>query len=64
MWQGGGGFQTPLAQDRFTKVISMNQWIRTSRLSIKNSLSGYLGEEVVLERGGPEVLVMGLGLSI
>ena len=30
--------QTPMAQDRFTKIISMVKWIRTGRLPIKNSL--------------------------
>jgi len=33
------GIQTPMAQDRSTKIISMIKWIRTSRLSMKNSLS-------------------------
>jgi len=28
-----------MAQGRSTKIISMIEWIRTSRLSIKNSLS-------------------------
>ena len=32
--------QTPMAQGRSTKIISMIKWIRTSRLSIKNSPSG------------------------
>ena len=32
--------QPPMAQGRSTKTISMIQWIRTSSLSIKNSLSG------------------------
>ena len=27
-----------MAQGRFTKIVSMVKWIRTSRLSIKNSL--------------------------
>jgi len=31
--------QTPMAQGRSTKTISMIQWIRTSRLSISDSLS-------------------------
>ena len=31
--------QTPMAQGRSTKIISMIKWIWTSRLSIKNSLS-------------------------
>ena len=31
--------QTPIAQGRPTKNFSMIQWIRTSRLSMKNSLS-------------------------
>jgi len=37
-----------MAQGRSTKVISMNKWIRTSGLSIKNSLilSGELDDEV------------------
>ena len=34
------GNQTPMAQDRSTKIISMTQWIRTSRSPIKISLSG------------------------
>jgi hypothetical protein len=33
------GIQTPMAQGRSTKIISIIQWIRTSRLSIKKSLS-------------------------
>ena len=36
----GKGIQTPMAQGRSTKIISMIKWIRTSRLSTKNSLSG------------------------
>ena len=32
------GIQTSMAQGRSTKIISMIKWIRTSRLSIKNSL--------------------------
>ena len=32
------GIQAPMAQGRSTKVISMIKWIRTNRLSIKNSL--------------------------
>jgi len=31
--------QTPMAQGRSTKIISMIKWIWTSRWSIKNSLS-------------------------
>ena len=31
--------QTPMAQGRSNRTISMNKWIRASRLSIKNSLS-------------------------
>ena len=34
------GIQTPMAQGRSTEIISMIKWIRTSRLSIQNSLSG------------------------
>jgi len=33
------GIHTPVAQGRSTKTISMIKWIRTSRLSIKNSPS-------------------------
>jgi len=33
------GIQTPMAQGRSTKIISMIKWSRTSRLSTKNSLS-------------------------
>jgi hypothetical protein len=32
------GVHTPMVQGRSTKTISMNKWIRTSRLSRKNSL--------------------------
>ena len=31
--------QTTMAQDRSTRIISMIEWIRTSRLSLRNSLS-------------------------
>jgi len=37
--EGLGFIQTPMAQGRSTKIISMIKWIWTSRLSIKNSLS-------------------------
>ena len=33
------GIETPMAQGWSTKIISKNEWVRTSRLSIKNSLS-------------------------
>ena len=33
------GIQTPMAQGQSNTIISMIEWIRTSRLSIKNSLS-------------------------
>ena len=32
------GIRTPMAQGRSTKFISTSKWIRTSGLSIKNSL--------------------------
>ena len=35
----GKGIQTPMAQGRSTEIIYMIRWIRTSRLSIKNSRS-------------------------
>ena len=34
-----------MARGRCTKIISMTKWIRTSRLSIKNSVSLRLGSE-------------------
>ena len=34
--------QTPMAQGRSTEIISMIKWIRTRRLSIKNSLSDHV----------------------
>ena len=37
------GIQTPMVQGRSTQIISMIKWIRTSRLSIKNSLYGLEG---------------------
>ena len=37
------GIQTPMAQGRSTKIISMIKRTRTSRLSIKISLSGGAG---------------------
>ena len=33
------GIQTPMAQGRSTKIISMIKWIRTSRLVVKKELS-------------------------
>ena len=33
------GIQIPMAQGQSTKIMSTIEWIRTSRLSIKNSLS-------------------------
>jgi len=33
-----------MTQGRSTKIISMIKWIRTSRLSIQNSLSAALGQ--------------------
>ena len=40
------GIQTPMAQGQSTKIISMIKWIRTSRLSMKNSVS--VNEELCL----------------
>ena len=46
------GIQTSMAQGRSTKIMSTINWIRTSRFSIKNSLSlvvrGARGVEAVL----------------
>ena len=48
------GIQTPMAQGWSAKIISMIKWIRTSRLSMKNSL--YAGplpsEEGTIFAGG------------
>ena len=33
------GIETPMAHGQSTKIIQMIKWIRTSRLSVKNSLS-------------------------
>jgi hypothetical protein len=37
-----------MAQGRSTQIISMIEWIRTSRLPIKNSLLDLLGAEALL----------------
>ena len=39
------GMQTPMAQGRSTKIMSMIKWIRTGRSSIKNSLSNMQGSQ-------------------
>ena len=49
------GIQTPMAQGRSTKIISMIKWIRDSRLSVKKSLFLALVEGVVTK-----VQVLGL----
>jgi len=36
--KGKREFKTPMARGRSTKIISMTKWIRTSRLSLHNSL--------------------------
>ena len=36
------GIHTPMAQGRSTKIISMIEWIRTSRLLTKKSLFGQM----------------------
>ena len=47
------GIQTAMAQGRSTQIISMIKWIRTSRLSIDNSLSlSYGGGRWVRARAG------------
>ena len=47
------GIQTSMAQGRSTQRISIIEWIRTSRLSIKNSLSGELRRGKKLRRVHP-----------
>ena len=41
-----------MAQGRFTKIISTTKWIRTNRLSIKNSLSSELSRSLAGGGGG------------
>ena len=55
------GMQIPMAQGRSTRIISMMKWIRTSRLSIKNSLShSYVwGLQLGLEVWGLEFRAQG-----
>ena len=48
------GIQTPMAQGRSTKIIPTIKWIRTRRLSIKNSLSLQTAN---LEHGNPPLPV-------
>jgi len=43
--------ETPMAQGRTLRIISMIDWIRTSRLSIKNSLSGQDTKHKVYDQG-------------
>ena len=43
--------QTHMAQGRSTKIISMTKWIRTSRLSTKNSLLVEVRDSLVVEVG-------------
>ena len=45
-------FQTPMAQGRSTKIMSMIKWIWTSRLSIKNPLSAWPPELRCVEAHG------------
>ena len=40
------GIQTPVAQGRSTRTISMIKWTRTSRLSIKISLADTGGQKL------------------
>ena len=41
-----------MAQGRSTEIISMIKWIRTSRLSIKKSLSGTCGDAQIEDLEG------------
>ena len=50
-----------MAQGRSTKIISMIQWIRTSRLSIKNSLSRGRCMVLLGKSEGARVLILGYG---
>ena len=60
--RAAGEGSTPMAQSWSSKIISMIEWIQTSRLSMKNSLFSDLGADGVdigeLERrarGEPQV---------
>ena len=54
------GIQTPMAQGRSTTIISMIQWTRTSRLSIKISLSLQIDQERAGRRAEADVKRRGL----
>ena len=45
--------QTPMAQGRSTKIISIMKWVRTSRLPIKKSLFDHLHESLLEACGLP-----------
>ena len=47
----GKGGSNSMAQGRSTNIISMIGWIRTSRLSIRNSLSGLTALRAVRAKG-------------
>ena len=62
------GIQAPMAKGRSTKVILMIRWIRTSRLTIKNSLSfrhllfAFEFQDFAVEHLGIGVCGLGLGV--
>jgi len=59
------GIQTPMAQGRSTKIISMNKWFRTSRLSIKHPLALQVRvEELSLAAVGVALLTRSVAASI
>jgi hypothetical protein len=41
-------FLTPVAHGRFTKIISIIEWIRTNRLTIHKSLSESVPRQFIL----------------
>ena len=57
----GEGVQTPMVQGRSTKIISIIEWIRTSRLSMKYSLSSRRLQEAAVQTTSGERLSLGGG---
>jgi hypothetical protein len=66
------GIQNPMAQGRSTQIISKIEWIWTSRLSIKNSLSplqdggggAVFGDFCMYNPPPPQFRVWGLGFRV
>ena len=50
IWLPGKGDSTPMAQCRSTKIVSTIKWIRTTSVSIRNSLCLCLSPSVSLSQ--------------